>query len=101
MLLHRDRPLPRETLACLLWPDCSASQSKSYLRKALWQLQGTLSDGATLHGLLEIEAEWLQLRSSPDLWVDVAWIEQAFALAQGVRGGDLPAETAVRLRDAV
>ena len=43
LLLHRDRPHPRENLANLLWSDVSTAQSKSYLRKALWQLQTALN----------------------------------------------------------
>jgi DNA-binding SARP family transcriptional activator len=42
LLLHRDRPHPRETLASLLWCDCFTAQSKKRLRQALWQLQATL-----------------------------------------------------------
>jgi DNA-binding SARP family transcriptional activator len=39
LLLQRERPHSREVLASLLWGDCTTSQSKKYLRQALWQLQ--------------------------------------------------------------
>src|SRR5437667_2755911 len=43
LLLHRDHSLPRETLASLLWPDCTTAQSKKKLRQTLWHLQSALS----------------------------------------------------------
>jgi len=34
LLLHRDRQHIREALADVLWEDCSAGQSRKYLRQA-------------------------------------------------------------------
>ena len=45
LLLNRDRPHHREALAGLLWGEYSTSQSKKYLRQALWQLQLALGSG--------------------------------------------------------
>jgi DNA-binding SARP family transcriptional activator len=42
LLIYRNRPHPRETLASLLWGDCLTALSKKYLRQALWQLQAAL-----------------------------------------------------------
>src|SRR5688572_3310625 len=64
LLLYRDRPHPRETLAGILWDECTV-QSKTYLRKALWQLQATL-DRRMAPGsghLLLVEPDWIQLNS--------------------------------------
>jgi DNA-binding SARP family transcriptional activator len=86
LLLHRDRPHPREALASLLWGDTSTSQSKKYLRQSLWQLQGAL----TVHHApldkrpLRVEAEWVQLNSTSDLLLDVALFEEAFAAVRHV-----------------
>lgn len=47
LLLHRNRPQQRETLAGLLWEDASPEQARKYLRQALWQIQTTLhADGS-------------------------------------------------------
>src|SRR5262245_37221860 len=39
LLLHRDRPHPRETLAGTLWGERPTELSRKGLRQALWQLQ--------------------------------------------------------------
>src|SRR4029434_3726021 len=59
LLLYRNRPHSRETLAGLLWGDCSTSHSKKYLRQALWQLNSALQTppGASNVGLLVIEPD--------------------------------------------
>ncbi|MBI3943547.1 MAG: hypothetical protein HY326_11095 [Chloroflexi bacterium] len=122
LLLNRNRPHPREALAALLWEECSTAQSKSYLRKALWQLQSALafsnipapaggmppdsrtypeSAGRDVVELLQVEPDWIQLNLQPDLWFDVAFFEQAFTASQGVRGSDIDAACASRVQDAV
>ncbi len=94
LLLFRDRPHPREVLASLLWGDhCTTSQSKTYLRKALWQLQTGLN---ACHGLedallIEADAEWIQLHSIEPLWLDVAVFEEAYAAVQDRPGRRLDA----------
>ena len=42
LLIYRDRPHPRESLAELLWEASSTAQSKKYLRQTLWQMQQLL-----------------------------------------------------------
>ena len=44
LLLYRDRPHYRETLAAVLWSDSTTAQSKKYLCQALWQLQAALTE---------------------------------------------------------
>lgn len=94
LLLYRDRPHPRELLASLLWGDhCTTSQSKKYLRKALWQLQTGLGACAGLEGhlLIETDPEWIQLHSIELLWLDVAVFEEAYAAVQDTPGHQLSA----------
>lgn len=87
LLLHRDRPHPREALASLLWSNTTTAQSKSYLRKALWQLQGALARiGASVEGLLTVEHEWVQISVGEALWLDVAAFEASLAGLMGVPG---------------
>ena len=83
LLLHRNRPHPRETLAGLLWSDSRTAQSKKYLRQTLWQLQtafDSLLDKKSR--LLLVDSDWVQVNPHADLWIDVATFEQNFALAQ-------------------
>jgi DNA-binding SARP family transcriptional activator len=103
LLLYRDRPHPREALADLLWGDTSTAQSKSYLRKALWQLHSALevSGQAGQNEVLLVEPDWVQLNPAADIWLDAAVLEQAFALVKGVLGRELDDQAAQTLQSAV
>jgi len=95
LLLHRDRPHPRETLASLLWDANSTSQSKKYLRQTLWQLQNILPDQSdqSEKPLLLIEPDWIRVNPDADLWLDVDDFEAAYKNAHGFQGWQLNAET--------
>jgi DNA-binding SARP family transcriptional activator len=88
LLLHRNRPYPRETLASLLWEDVDSSQARKYLRQALWHVQTALQSvmGADTKGLLTLDTEWVQLNSVEWLSLDVAHFEQAVDACQETRG---------------
>jgi DNA-binding SARP family transcriptional activator len=103
LLVHRDRPHPRETLASLLWGNNSTDKSKKYLRQALWQIQHAFESrlGAPGGGVLVVENEWVQFNAAADLWLDVAAFERAFALVQGGAGRDLCGATVAALEGAV
>lgn len=103
LLLYRDRPHPRETLAGLLWSDSPTAQSKKYLRQALWRLQTSLeSQIEPVNGhVLLVEPDWVRFNPEADFWLDVAVFEQAFALVRGTPGQELDAEAVQTLQDAV
>lgn len=102
LLLYRTRPLGREKLASLLWSDCSTTQSKRYLRQALWQLQtGLEQHNPNNHPLLHTEPEWLQIDLTCHFWLDVAQFEEAYHQVQGIAGQKLTDEQADTLRQAV
>jgi DNA-binding SARP family transcriptional activator len=103
LLLYRDRPLPRETLAGVLWENSTTSQSKKYLRQILWQLN------VSLHSLPEpigtsvflVEPDWIRLNPEADLWFDVAEFEQAFANAKRIPGRELDSVQVGSLQEAI
>ena len=102
LLLHRDRPHPREALASLLWGETPTAQSEKYLRQCLWQLQGALRchvEPAASRALL-IDAAWVQLNSAAPLRLDVAEFERAAAVGQGVPGESLDADSLRALQTA-
>jgi DNA-binding SARP family transcriptional activator len=102
LLVRRDRPHSRETLASLLWGDSSTEKSKKYLRQALWHLQAGLeTDDLPGPQILLVEHDWVQLNLQSELWLDVAAFEQAFAATQGIPGKQLDKPGAARLKDAV
>lgn len=99
LLLHRDRPHSRASLASLLWGDLPETQARQYLRKALWQL------GAALDGLsadsLTVEPGWVQFTPAGGYWLDVAQFEMAYAHAEDIPGQKLKPTQAAELRAAV
>ena len=103
LLIHRERPHTRESLAGLLWGDTATDKSKKYLRQTLWHLQSALEsqfDGRDHHSgegadgaLLFAAHDWVRLNQNSAMWLDVEVFERAFALVQGKAGHDLDAET--------
>ena len=102
LLLHRERPHARESVACLLWDECSAEQSRSYLRKTLWQIHTTLCprEGCGCP-LLRVDPRWVQVDPEAELSLDVAAFEGAHERTRGVPGRALDAPAARALADAV
>jgi DNA-binding SARP family transcriptional activator len=102
LLVRRDRSHSREALASLLWGDSSTEKSKKYLRQALWHLQVGLEtrDLATPPVLL-VQHDWVQLNSKSELWLDVAILEHAFAVTQGMSGQQLDESSVEVLKEAV
>src|ERR1044071_911861 len=72
LLLYRNVPHPRESLAALLWGDSSTAQSKKYLRQALWQLQASLETHKSrpLERVLRVEPDWISLNPTAEIWLD-------------------------------
>ena len=103
LLLHRDHPIPRETLAGLLWPETTTAQSKKNLRQALWLLQSTLGsqNECVNDRVLLVEPDWVYLNSEANLWLDLAVFEQIFNLVQKTPGQELDNSTAQLLQDTV
>ena len=84
LLVHPDRPHPREMLANLLWSDTSTEKSRKYLRQALWHLHSMLKPARAVETeVLSAEHDWVQLNLNSDCWIDVTAFERAFAATQG------------------
>ena len=103
LLLNRERPHHREILASVLWENVSTGQSKQYLRRALWQLQSTLSelDLSPDGQLIQANNEWIQVNSQARVWVDAIEFLRGCLSNQGTPGQDLGNEAAVQLRNAI
>ncbi|HZH92141.1 MAG TPA: BTAD domain-containing putative transcriptional regulator [Pyrinomonadaceae bacterium] len=101
LLVHRERPHTRESLAGLLWGETATDKSKKYLRQALWHLQSALegrNGGGDAGGnddgsLLSTGHDWVRFNADSAVWLDVAVFERAFARVQGKAGRDLDDET--------
>ncbi len=102
MLVYRETPHAREALATLLWGETSTTQSKKYLRQALWQLQSALdSQDEKRNRIFEVDAEWISINPDADISVDVAIFERASASARDVAGQSMDSSLAEKLETAV
>lgn len=103
LLLHRDHPHSRETLAGLFWADCDRNQSRKYLRQALWQVGQSMRKARhdTDAHCLDVEGDFISWHAKADIWVDVFQFEKTFAAAQLTAGRDLSREHAADLHHAV
>lgn len=77
LLLHRDRPIARTTLAELLWPGQDPTLGLKHLRQALWQLHTAFDRANSAHGdgLFDINPRSVMLRATALGWLDVAEFE--------------------------
>lgn len=102
LLLHRERPHHRETLANLLWSDVTNKRSRDYLRKTLWQLQTTIrkQTDSSQYDLLLTESDWIQINPAANIWLDVAVFEEASNLIQGLFGQELKSPNVKKLQYA-
>lgn len=98
LLLHRDRPHSRVSLASLLWGEMPEAHARQYLRKALWQLGAALDEAAVA---LIVEPGWIQFAPAAGHWLDVAQFETAYAHAEDIPGQKLKPAQAAELRAAV
>jgi DNA-binding SARP family transcriptional activator len=103
LLLYRDRPRHRETLASLLWPTMTAAQSMKNLRNALWELQTALDSEIPKGGsnILLVDRDWIGINPEADFWLDVAEFECASTFTRGISGSELDEHKAKMLRKAL
>lgn len=103
LLLHRDRPHPRDGLAELLWPDASPAASRKYLRQTLWQLQARLAVALApgQASLLDLPAGHVRVNPRASWWCDVDVVEQVHRRSRDVPGGALPDADVTALEQAV
>lgn len=102
LIVHRNRPHPRESLASLLWANTPTERSKKYLRQALWHVVSALRDNnSSGPSLMRVEHDWVQLDLHDGVWADVAVFDQAFATVQGVAGRQLDSAKVELLKEAV
>jgi DNA-binding SARP family transcriptional activator len=100
LLLHRDRPVTRASLAELLWSEQDAAHGLKHLRQALWQLQ-TACGPSDASPLFEITPRAVTLRSEALESLDIVTFEQAFDQVRGPSSRRFSPEDAARADAAV
>jgi DNA-binding SARP family transcriptional activator len=104
LLLYRDRPHTRETLAAALWADTSTQRAQKYLRQTLWQLQTVLDrhrNPDETGALLLLDAGWIQMNPRGEWWLDVTGLEQAYQFCREIPGSALTDEQARLVEAAI
>lgn len=103
LLVYRSRAHAREVLAETLWGESQRSQTRKYLRQALWQVQTALepciADDHTEP--LVADPDWVQFNPVSSLWLDVAQFEDAYGRCQGMAGAELDTACVTGLSRAV
>ena len=99
LLIRRHGEHPRESLAALLWGDCTTALSRKYLRQVLWQLQTVLSDPNT-PPVLEVQPGWVRINPVAEIWLDVAEFERALEASTGLNGSGMSGPQSVALEKA-
>jgi DNA-binding SARP family transcriptional activator len=97
LLLHREQLHSREVLASVLWGDYTTSQSKKYLRQALWQIQTVIPKSqpiflADMHSLKV---------ATNETWLDIAAFEMASLQLRDVPGQKMTDANADAINAAV
>lgn len=101
LLLRRGQAYTREALACELWADAPATQSKKYLRQCLWQLQQALEPTeAAGPPLLRLDHEWVALHPDAEIRVDALEFDQAFVAVRDRPGAALDPQEAAAAQAA-
>src|SRR6476660_276690 len=94
LLIHRNRPRPREALPALLWGDTSTDRPRNSLLKAWWHLQTLFRAHvpAEADQLLLVEDNWVQLNTGSEIWLDVAVLEETFVALKDKPGWQMDAK---------
>ena len=100
LLSHRRMVHSRESLATLLWSECSTEQSKKNLRQTLWRLRSSDALPTELKQtlLISIDKDHIQLNPEIDFWVDTEVFEQIYREVKSRQTVD--EDLAQRLREA-
>jgi DNA-binding SARP family transcriptional activator/tetratricopeptide (TPR) repeat protein len=82
LLLHRERPIPRDVLCYAFWPDCTDADARSNLRRHLHRVNAALP---AIAGITWLETTYKTVGLHPEapIDLDVARLEAAVAGTSG------------------
>ena len=106
LIVHHERPHPRERLAVILWPDEDIASGKRHLRQALWRLKLALrgpeqpSTGAP-DILAPVGSGWLRIHPSVAAGCDLVSFDRVHTATRGIPGADLSDSDAARIEAAL
>ena len=95
LLLHRDKPISRQQLAFVFWPDTTEEQAHANLRNLLHRLRTALPGSERLIRFDRHQVWW---QDDGMLWLDVAEFTAALAEAAAAEGaGNAPVAALLRV----
>ena len=71
LAVEGQRPLRRESLAGMFWPEYTERRARANLSQALFLLRRNLGDDTAVQPFLIIERETIQLNPNSGIWLDV------------------------------
>jgi DNA-binding SARP family transcriptional activator len=102
LVLHRDRPCPRELVSAALWGGEPDLMARKYLRTELWRLRRNLEPRGTSRGTyLHVGADEIWFKGKAPYWLDIDEFETRARPAMAERGDGLTREQAGLLEGAV
>lgn len=91
LVSERQRPVTKEELTSVLWPDAPPREVETAVAAILSKLRSALKKVAP-DSTLEVRSGTIQLKLPPDAWIDLEHAAHALDLAEGaLRAGDAPA----------
>ena len=102
IVLLESRKKSRELIASELWPYNLTSQSRSYLRRALWCLRQWLDDVlGSGNDFIRLDRDALYINPDFDVRTDTAILEEVAISYAGVSGSDLSTKAVAHIEKAV
>jgi DNA-binding SARP family transcriptional activator len=106
LVIHHERPHPRERLAALLWPDEDIASGKRYLRQALWKLRVALrgperSPDRAPDIVTPVRSGWLKIHPSVAAGSDLVAFDRVHAATRSIPGAQLSEGDVAGIDDAL
>jgi DNA-binding SARP family transcriptional activator/tetratricopeptide (TPR) repeat protein/biotin operon repressor len=101
LVMQPDRPIQRDLLAGMFWPDLPDSRARRRLSHTLWQIQDVVNAPGASH--LDVTTDTLAFKASTPYWLDVEEFDRHFSTVPNDRHDKLRFESleASRLRQCV
>jgi DNA-binding SARP family transcriptional activator len=102
LILNRQSVHHRGRLAAVFWGEYPTTDSRKYLRNAIWRLRNALqSAGAPAEKYLSITEDSVSFSDSSPYWLDVEDFETTISQYQDIKGQELTPEQAAHLEKAI
>lgn len=88
LVMNRDRPLQRDLLAGIFWPDLAEARARRRLSHTLWQIHDVVNEAGASH--VAVTSGTLAFDTSAPYWLDVEEFDLGFDASQLNQGEGPP-----------